>query len=444
MKHQLYTIEKLAEIAGGELKGAKNVKPFEYITFDSRKIPFPEKSIFFAFKSERRNGHDFVEELYDKGLRNFVVEKEFNISKYPKGAFLLVSNTIAALHLLAISHRKQFQIPIIAITGSNGKTIIKEWLYQLLESDYNIVRNPKSFNSQIGVPLSIWHMDKENTMGIFEAGISQQGEMEKLKKMIEPKIGLFTNIGHAHDEGFLNIRQKVNEKLNLFTNTDVVIYCKDHHEISENVTAMRARTMDMEVKNGNGAKVFTWSKSSEADLFIKSIENDQQNAHIEGEYKGHIIDITIPFNDEASIENAIHCWAIMLYLGIDNKIIKNRMTDLAKVAMRLELKKGVNSCSLINDSYNSDIESLKIALDFLNHQKQHIKKTVILSDILQSGKPEIDLYNEVAGLVNKNGVNRLVGIGRAISKQNSCFSSIDHLVEKFFPKYRGISQQYVT
>ncbi|NVO02269.1 MAG: bifunctional UDP-N-acetylmuramoyl-tripeptide:D-alanyl-D-alanine ligase/alanine racemase [Bacteroidetes bacterium] len=389
------------------------------LLIDSRKLITPEFSIFFAIVTKRNDGHKFIEELYQKSVRNFVVSAmPENIDDYSEANFILVKDTLKSLQALSINHRKNFKIPVIGITGSNGKTIIKEWLYQLLCEDKKIVRSPKSFNSQIGVPLSVWQMDYEHELAIFEAGISETDEMDKIQPIIQPTIGIFTNIGQAHDENFINHNQKVGEKIKLFSKVNTLIFCLDHSEI---------KGMIFKSENFKNIKSFTWSKKFDADLNIKKITKNGQKTTISAIYKTDTIEIVIPFTDDASIENSIHCWCLMLLLGYSNASIAKRMLLLAKVAMRLELKEGINNCSIINDSYNSDLNSLIIAIDFLNQQKQHHKKSIILSDILQSGRDEDDLYKQVGDLLQQKGIDKIIGIGKAITRQKDKFN-----IEKIF------------
>lgn len=412
---QNYSIANINQIINGTLEGNNTSNVIiKNLLIDSRKINTAETSLFFAIKGERNDGHKFIPDLYDKGVRSFVVS-EFPdpISDYKDAVFLKVKNTLFALQLLCAHHRESFHIPIIGITGSNGKTIVKEWLFQLMREDKNIVRSPKSFNSQVGVPLSVWQLNEENDLAIFEAGISKRGEMGLLQQIIQPTIGLITNIGQAHDENFENQKQKVHEKLKLFDHAESLIYCKDYLLIQEEIT---------QGKQFQDLNVFTWSRRSRADLLVGRITKSTADTEIQAVFKNNFIHIHIPFTDEASIENAIHCWAMMLYLGYENKVIAERMKFLSPVAMRLELKEGINNCSIINDSYNSDLGSLSIAIDFLNQQKQHAKRTLILSDILQSGKNEENLYKEVAELISKKGITRLIGIGEAISRQAKLFN----------------------
>jgi len=415
-----YSISTISSLLHAEVNGNLSSDPvIKDLLIDSRKLGNPVTCLFFAIKGERHDGHTYINDLYQKGVRNFVVSQlPLNHTQLTDACFILVHDTLQALQLLCSQHRGQFAIPILGITGSNGKTIVKEWLYQLLREDKNIVRSPKSFNSQVGVPLSVWQLSEEHTFGIFEAGISKLHEMELLEKIIQPTLGLITNIGKAHDENFEDQKEKVEEKLKLFINAETIIYCKDyllvHNEISGNEAFLKT-------------KIFTWSKKTKADLLIGRITKTTVDTEIQGVFKNDFISIKIPFTDEASIENAIHCWALMLYLGYEKNTISQRMLLLSPIAMRLELKEGINNCSIINDSYNSDIGSLAIALDFLNQQKQHPKKTLVLSDILQSGQNNETLYKEVADLIHKKGISRLIGIGKGISSESHQFN-----VEKSF------------
>ncbi|MCW3103209.1 MAG: bifunctional UDP-N-acetylmuramoyl-tripeptide:D-alanyl-D-alanine ligase/alanine racemase [Bacteroidetes bacterium] len=415
-----YSIVNIAQIINGSVQGNNgNNIVIRNLLIDSRKIITAESSLFFAIRGERNDGHIFIADLYEKGVRSFVVSTvPPDLSLYKDAAFILVKDTLFALQLLCGYHRSRFKIPVIGITGSNGKTLVKEWLFQLMREDRNIVRSPKSFNSQVGVPLSVWQMQEEHDIAIFEAGISKPNEMSLLQQIIQPTIGLITNIGQAHDENFENQKQKVTEKLKLFAHAELLVYCKDYLSIHEEIS---------NTKHFPDLGIFTWSRKSRADLLVGRITKEASDTEIQAVYHNDFIRIHIPFTDEASIENAIHCWAMMLHLGYENKVIAERMKFLSPVAMRLELKEGINNCSIINDSYNSDLGSLSIALDFLNQQKQHPKKTLILSDILQSGKNEENLYKEVAENIHKKGIARLIGIGEAISRQAHLFN-----IEKTF------------
>lgn len=423
-----YTIQQIAQV----LKSKSPVTGeglIDHILTDSRQLTFPSTTIFFALKGARRDGHIFIEELYEKGVRYFVISDPVKQDAFPDAVFIEVSNTLIALQTLAGFHRKQYNIPVIGITGSNGKTIVKEWLSQLLHDDYRILRSPKSYNSQIGVPLSVWPLNESHQLAIFEAGISQSGEMERLKKIIEPTIGIFTNIGSAHSEGFLNNRQKVNEKLRLFTDVSYLIYCKDDPEVQQAVAAL---WQQLSKGQGTPFTIINWSTVSEASLQILTLYKEEGKTLISAVWKGDTIDVSIPFTDAASIENAIHCWCLLLHLGISSAIIKKRMAQLIPVAMRLELKKGINHCSIINDSYSADLNSLKIALDFLTQQRQQEKSTVILSDILESGLPEKELYQQVAAALQQRQVTRLIGIGERIALNRSLFDQVQGMETVFF------------
>lgn len=417
-----YTIKQIADITKGKSIQHNTLNDPAHLLLDSRKLIFPGKTIFFAVATPHRNGIEFIEELYKKGVQNFVIDQpDFTIDSFEKANFIVVENTINALQALAAHHRNKFHFPVIGITGSNGKTIVKEWLNLLLNMDFSIVRSPKSYNSQIGAALSVLQMNEQNTLGIFEAGISMPGEMEKLEKIIHPQLGIITNIGEAHSEGFENNLQKAQEKLKLFTHSAVLIFCSDYDEINSAAS---------ELKNKNDEiRFFIWSRKKDASLKIISVEKTKNISAIKAVFKNKELHITVPFIDEASIENAITCWCVLLYLNIDEQKIAERMQQIHPVEMRLELKEGINNCSIINDSYSSDINSLKIALDFLHQQKQHQNQTVILSDILQSGKDENELYAEVASLLKQKNIEKLIAIGPAISRQHQQF---DLLKEKYF------------
>lgn len=428
-----YSIQKIAEIVEGKaFINAPDNTVIEELMIDSRRIARAASSVFFAIKGDRHNGHNFVESCLLAGVLNFVVTKIQPEWESAKANFIVVEDTLAALQKLAAEHRSQFNIPVIGITGSNGKTIVKEWLFQLMRPDKNIVRSPKSYNSQTGVPISVWQIDSEYELALFEAGISQPDEMERLQKIIQPTIGIFTNIGTAHDEHFENLTQKIREKLRLFTSCSTLIYCKDYNAITSEITSSDFLSQKL--------KLFSWSKKTKADLQIGRISKNVNETEIQGVYKNLFIKIKIPFTDDASIENAIHCWALMLLFDYEQETIEERMMLLSPVAMRLEMKEGINDCSIINDSYNSDIGSLTIALDFINQQKQHNKRTIILSDILQSGRNQETLYSEVAGLLSAKGIDRLIGIGGSITSQQETFklpkqffASTDDFLRSFNP-----------
>ena len=418
MQHQFYSLQKVAEIVNGQLVGASDERKISDLLIDSRHLMDPNQTLFFALQSHRNDGHKYIDELYEKGVRAFVVNQRPEASCL-EAAFIVVDDTLKALQALASYHRQQFSIPVIGITGSNGKTIVKEWLYQMLSPDYNIVRSPKSYNSQVGVPLSVWQMNESNELAIFEAGISEPDEMMALQDIIRPTIGVFTNIGQAHEENFINHAQKVGEKMNLFTKANSLVYCMDYSDIQQVV--MRSGV-------SSKVKLFTWSrKFEEADIFVREVVVGEKQSQVQCIYQGAPLSFTIPFADAASIENAIHCIAVGLLMQMSPELIAERLLSLTSIAMRLEIKAGMNNCTIINDYYNSDVNSLSIALDTMKQQHQHQRNVVILSDILQSGRSEMDLYAEIAQLLKTKGVDMLIGIGEGISRQANKFD-----MERYF------------
>lgn len=414
-----YTIDVLAKVTGGEIIARGKSTILDHLLLDSRKIIFPSGSVFFALKGPRRDGHQFIQELYERGVRNFVTSDRINTALIPGSNVLSVGNCLDALQALAAYHRSAFQLPVIGITGSNGKTIVKEWLNQLLEKKYRIIRSPKSYNSQTGVPLSVWAINAAHELGIFEAGISIPGEMERLEPIIKPGLGVFTSIGEAHSEGFNSLRQKIREKLKLFIHAEVLVYCSDQVELDEEVKALQQQRL----LNKRPLELFDWGEKKAAKFWIRTVRTGDSGAHIIAEFKGREISISIPFSDEASVNNAITCWCVLLQLGMEDEYIAREIKYLVPVAMRLELKQGINDCSLINDSYSADLSSLNIALDFLQQQRQHSRRTVILSDILQSGRSPEELYSAVAHAMREKKVNCLIGIGPSISEHRELFEN---------------------
>ncbi|MCJ8164726.1 bifunctional UDP-N-acetylmuramoyl-tripeptide:D-alanyl-D-alanine ligase/alanine racemase [Pontibacter sp. E15-1] len=404
--NQLYTV-----FGGGLLQLAQPL-PIIHLLTDSRKLSQPAGTLFFAIRGRYNDGHKYLHQLYLQGVRQFVVEQGDAAElrqRYPEANLLQVPDSLAALQQLAAWHRSRFQIPVVGITGSNGKTIVKEWLAQLLSPDELTVKSPRSYNSQLGVPLSVWQMDQNHTFAIFEAGISQPGEMEKLQRVIQPTLGIFTNIGSAHDEGFASHQQKVAEKLQLFKGVDLLFYCADHTLVHEAVQA-------------EGIKSFTWSRTQAADVTISGTSTVGHKTIIVFKWQGRKERLAIPFTDEASVENALHCVAFLLYRNLPLSEIQDRLDRLHPVAMRLEMKEAINSCYLIDDTYNNDLAGLAIALDLLMNQPQRGRHTVILSDLLESGLPEEKLYRQVAELVQARGVERLIAIGEKVSRYSSLFS----------------------
>jgi alanine racemase len=414
----IYSISKISEIIDAQFVGKEDCE-IEYLLIDSRNIISSFRTMFFAIKGERHDGHQFIEELYKKGIRSFVVEETpQNLTSFPEANFLIVKNTLKALQDLAANHRKNFNYPVVGITGSNGKTIIKEWLFNVLQGEKKVVRSPKSFNSQVGVPLSIWLMNESYNLAIFEAGISLPNEMENLEQIIQPNIGLISNIGDPHQENFKDLDEKVEEKLKLFKGSDIIVYSADHEIIDQKIKLDK----DLSKK-----KIITWSENKSANLQIvsKTIENNK--TRIRFKIKNSEGEILIPFIDTASVEDAIHVMALLVAMDLNPGYYQGKFETLPSVAMRMEQKKGTNNCTIINDGYNSDLNSLTIALNYLSQQNQHSKKTVILSDILQTGKSGKELYKEVAELISKFKIDQIIGIGKSISEYSNYFK-----IEKAF------------
>jgi alanine racemase len=403
----------------------------DHLLIDSRKIISPSTSLFFALKGARRDGQQFIPELYRKGIRNFVVSETLNDALYADANVLVVNDTLLALQELVAWHRKQFPIPVIGITGSNGKTIVKEWLYQLLQDDYNIVRSPKSFNSQIGVPLSVWQMNAQHTLAIFEAGISKQGEMKNLERIIHPTIGLLTNILDAHSEGFNDLSHKFREKVILFQHCSTLLARRKDVE-------NRRDTFDM--LNDN-LRVLTWGTETDNDFIIRDTESDSHTRALLIGEGDDTFKITIPFTDDASVENAISCFCLLRVLGVPAETIERRMKALHPVNMRLELKDGINHCSIINDSYSADLYSLNIALRFLEQQGSDTKRTVILSDFLQSGLDSESLYSEIAQYLGAHRVEKVIGIGKEIATWLSRDADKQY---QFYPTTEDFLHQFRT
>ncbi|WP_406845011.1 bifunctional UDP-N-acetylmuramoyl-tripeptide:D-alanyl-D-alanine ligase/alanine racemase [Flavobacterium soyae] len=401
-------LKSLISVFNAEWIGSESDIFVDHISIDSRSLQNGSKTLFITLSGVNNDAHLYISELIEKGVQNFVVQY---IPENVKGKanFFVVKNTRKALQELAGYHRDLFDFPIIGLTGSNGKTIVKEWLNFLLSPDYNIIRNPKSYNSQVGVPLSVIAINEKHNLGIFEAGISTVNEMVNLEKIIKPNIGVLTSIGSAHDEGFENLNHKIKEKLLFFKKSAVIIYQKN--ELVDQCL------LDFSVKYPlENRTLFSWSfTDASADVFILKKETKSDSTTIKYQYKDKVFNLEIPFSDSASIENTISCLLVLLYFNYDFEVIQNRVQLLYPVEMRLEVKNGINNCSLIDDSYSSDFQSLKIALDFLESQKKNASKTVILSDIFQSGFSNEELYSKVAQLISDNKINRIIGVGATIS-----------------------------
>lgn len=416
-----YSLEQIASLIGAKHIGNQDSK-IDWILTDSRSLCFPEETLFFALKSKRNDGHHYIPELYQRGVRNFVVSTPpADIDRYADANFLVVLNPLKALQRLAERHREAFDIPVIGITGSNGKTVVKEWLYQILSDNYVIARSPRSYNSQIGVPLSIWNLNAQTELGIFEAGISQCGEMEALQSIIQPRYGIFTSLGNAHQENFVSMDEKCHEKLKLFKDAKVIIYNEDNPIIKEGILSY-----------GMGSKAFGWSfQNPDARLFVRP-EYKERTTMLTYRYQGTTDQVEIPFIDEASIIDATHCLAMALCLDVDRAVIRQKMAQLEPVAMRLEVIEGKNGCTLINDSYNSDFNALDIALDFMNRRPDYAGKqrTVIISDLCQTGEKPEELYAKVATLLESRHIKKVIGVGEAISQFADLFGGMEH---HFFP-----------
>ena len=430
-----YTIEKIATLIGARRYGAADAT-IGWLLTDSRSLCFAEQTLFFALRTQLGDGHRYIEELYRRGVRSFVVEQvpDNFAEAYPQANFLRVTSPLAALQRLAERHREEFDIPVVGITGSNGKTWVKEWLYQILMPSMKTTRSPRSFNSQIGVPLSVWLLNEQSRVALFEAGISQPGEMQALHDIIQPTIGVLTSLGTAHQEKFRSMDEKCMEKLQLFRDTDAIVYPSDDDVVSRCVR-----------RTGFGQERIGWSRfNRQAPMYIKEIRAGEgtEKTLISYIYKGKHGEYSLPFIDEASVENSITCATVALRLGMQPGELAQRMACLEPIAMRLEVKEGQHGLTLINDSYNSDLQSLDIALDFLNRRIERSAhytpfngrhtplRTLVLSDIYQSGEDLATLYAEVAALVEKRGIGKLIGIGPEISAHEAAFTTG---VKMFFP-----------
>ncbi|MBP5535876.1 MAG: bifunctional UDP-N-acetylmuramoyl-tripeptide:D-alanyl-D-alanine ligase/alanine racemase [Bacteroidales bacterium] len=414
--------------------GARIVNPdAEVVSLltDSRKAGSPEGALFFAIPTKRNNGVRFVPALYDAGVRNFVVptaDADGLLGCCRDANVWIVDDVVLALQQVAAARRRQHRIPVVGITGSNGKTIVKDWIVQLLAGDRRVVASPKSYNSQIGVPLSVWQLADDSEMGVFEAGISEAGEMERLREVIEPTIGIFTNIGAAHDENFADRRQKIDEKLRLFVHCDSLIYCSDYKDIDSAVK---------ESSELRGVQRFTWGHSADDAVQLVDVQVGTDGSVLTVRRGGETVQVRIPFVDRASVENAMHCVSFLFLQGYSGALIAERCARLAPVAMRMELMEGVNNCLIVNDGYSLDLNSLAIALDFVHHEQQHTSKTLIVSDMLQTGVPEAELYRRVAELAGQRGIRRLIGIGEAIARNSEAFSGMD---AAFYPTTEDFMQ----
>jgi alanine racemase len=392
----MYTIRQIAVFLNAPSRITNDAAAIGQLLTDSRKLVFPETTLFFALVTPQRDAHLFIAELYDRGTRNFVVNKNFDAGSFANANFIFVDDTLAALQTLASIHRRQFQYPVIAITGSNGKTIVKEWLYQLLSPDFNIVRSPRSYNSQTGVPLSVWQMSHDFNLAIFEAGISMPGEMQHLAGIIQPTIGVFTNIGNAHEENFKSAEQKIQEKCRLFQNCDAVILNGDNS------------TVTATMRSASKARLLTWGENKNNEIIILKRRSGNETL-VEFSFQQQTKKIIIPFTDEASVQNVITCIVCLVYFKVDFETISERVQNLQPVDMRLQLAPAINNSALINDSYSFDIVSFSVALDFMQQQNQFTNKTVILSDV--PGTDSAERYEEIISMLKARAIKRAIVIG---------------------------------
>ena len=399
------------------------------LLFDSRKLGNSDGTVFFAIKTLSNNGEKYIPELYSRGVRVFVVENLPNdISFYEEATFLLVENVIQTLQSFAKIKREVFKNPIIAITGSNGKTIVKDWIVELIDKDKKVCHSPRSYNSQIGVALSVWNLKDDDELGIIEAGISQKGEMESLEEIIKPTIGIFTNIGDAHQVYFNSIEEKINEKLILFSSCKTIIYCSDKKDIHKQI---------VDKFNNKKVDLISWGFDEDAIFKIKEISTQKNQSTIHYIYNRKESSFTIPLIDKASIENSINAYIACLVIGIDENILKKRTKSLQSLEMRLEMKEGINGTLIINDSYSSDLMSLEVASTFLNQQSNDLTKTAILSDITQSFIDEKELYTAINKLLISKNINFLIGIGNGFIRnksiltiENTVYSTTEEFLKK--------------
>lgn len=418
-------ISEISQIVGGVWHGASDVSVNEII-IDSRHYNQDVHVAFVAISGQNHDGHKYIGQLYKRGVRAFIVER-LPEEECAKASFVVVDDSVAALQRLSGYVRKQFTSPVIAITGSAGKTVVKEWLADVMAYAMPVMRSPRSYNSQVGVPLSLLKLNDKYKLGIIEAGISMPGEMEKLQKIINPQIGVLTNIGDAHNEGFVSMRQKAEEKLKLFVECSTIIYCSDQPLVDE---LIRGNALF------SGKQLVDWSrKNANASVFVHTMSFNSHTL-LEIRYKGAKFFFEIPFDDIASVENAITVAAVCLHMGVDADFIAKGLMSLTSVAMRMEIKNGVNNCQLIEDYYNSDPGSFAIALESLKSHSGK-KKTLILSDFLQNGKDDDTLYSEIASIVNNASIDKFIGIGPSLKAnaakftvKSSFFVSTDEYVGK--------------
>jgi alanine racemase len=406
-----WTLKDIALRIHGEVHGEGRIR-INALSVDSRKTVPSDSTLFVALSGEHHNGHDYISELYSLGIRAFMVSRLPDAADYPGAGFCLVDNTLTGLQKLASVRREAYRGTVAAITGSNGKTIVKEWIYQVMSGPFSIYRSPKSYNSQVGVPLSVWMMQDHLDLSVIEAGISLPGEMERLRQVIAPDIGLFTNIGTAHQENFRSLEEKMQEKIKLFRDCRKVI-CRSG--------AGTGRLHPERFMTGLKGEIITWSLDGDADYHYVAGQKDPGGTGISARLPAGSCRFLLPFTDDASIENALHAFTFAVEMGLPVDQAIRRIEAIEPVSMRLEMLRGINGCVLVNDTYNSDIGGLSAALDLVNQQDRQKEKLVILSDLLQSGMKEEDLYGEIAGLLKQKGIERFIGIGPSMMQHRERF-----------------------
>lgn len=432
-----YTFSSIAQVLQARICCVAQPRArINYLATDTRRITTPvDETLFVALVGDKYNAHDFVLAAYNEGIRKFVVSQAVAYQQMPAADVMMVAHTTQALQQLAAYHRASFVgLPVVGITGSNGKTVVKEWLYQLLQGQYDVVRSPQSYNSQVGVPLSVWQLSARHQLALFEAGISQPNEMPHLQAIIQPTIGIFTNIGTAHSQAFDTQARKVLEKMHLFERVQTLIYRADYALIRQTISQLQHSHA------GTAKYAFdslAWSSDplTAQQCACQYVQIDKHAHHTRlslddarGQHQ-----LQLPFTDDASIENGIHAWLLCRYLGVSHTHIARQMRQLQAVAMRLELKAGINHCLLINDTYNADLQSLAVALHFLEQQQQLSRKTIILSDILESGQSDHQLYHTIGELLHRHHISRLIGIGKKMSAHRHV---LNHINSTFFDTTR--------
>jgi len=407
-----HRLTALAEAIGGEWLSQHNDPLIAHLSIDSRKPFSPNDTLFVALSGERHDAHRYIRELHAKGMRHFMVSDPTTTQGLPDSNVILVRDTRDALHRIAAWHRSQMHAPVIGITGSNGKTVVKEWLFHLLRDSEHIARSPGSWNSQVGVPLSVWGMRREHTLGLFEAGISEPGEMERLRAVIHPTVGIFTNIGPAHGEHFADDRAKAVEKAMLFRDAQAIVFCADHADV---VQALHAHGIDQR------AALLGWSRERQGWLHVVRTEPLPHGQRIRVFNDRVDFDFEIPFTDQASAENAIHCVALLLHLGRSPEWIAARTPTLPPVSMRLEALDGVHGITLLNDAYSNDTASLAIALEHLDALAAGRPKAVVLSDLMGGEEPALR-YRRVEELLARSRVEAVITVGPELREHAMSFA----------------------